>query len=141
MNYAKNVPRDQGGGALLDYPSPFVAGARSVLTNANVSSMLNLNPNTTQIEIGSFGSTGCVIRWVPNSEWSGAGVAPYGSVVSSGVGANYDHFIPSSNWRQFVVPKDTAGLPTGQAGSVNGLYQRIAIINAGAASSVLVTEY
>ncbi len=141
MNYTKLVPRDQGGGALLDYPSPVVAAARSVLTNANVSSMLNLHPDATQIEVGSFGSSGCVIRWVPKSEWSGTGVAPYGSVVASGVGANYDHFIPSSNYRNFVIPKDTAGLPTGQAGSVNGLYQRIAIINAGISSSVLVTQY
>jgi hypothetical protein len=141
-NYVKLVPRDLGGGVLHNYPSPIKALTASVLTNALTSSVLNLNPNTTQIEIGSYGGSGCVIRWVSVAET--ASVAPYGSVISSGLGANYDHYIPSSQWRQFVLPKDTQGIGptgTGQAGSVNGLYQRVAIKNAGDPSSVLLTQY
>lgn len=138
-NYVQIVPRDMGGAPLHDFPAPFPALAVSVMTNATPSSMLNIHPAATHIEIGSYGGSGCVIRWVPSSET--AAVAPAGSVVSSGAGANYDHYIPSSDWRQFAIPRDTMGSPTGQAGSVNGLYQRIAIINAGNPSSVLVNQY
>jgi hypothetical protein len=139
-NYAKIVPRDQGGEALHSYPSPYTANARYTVVNAVASSVITMDGDTTQIEVSAFGGQGCVIRWVPKTELPT--VAPYGSVVSSGVGANYDHYVPPAQMRQFVVPKETAGTYAGQIASVNGLYQRVAIINAGTtASSVLVSEF
>jgi hypothetical protein len=69
-------------------------------------------------------------------------VAPRASVVASGAGANYDHFIPTGTVRRFVVPRETAGLTAGNVGSINGLYNRVAYINAGpTAASVLYMEY
>ena len=83
---------------------------------------------------------GIVIRWVPTTET--AAVAPRGSVIASGLGANFDHLVPVNTVRRFAVPRETAGAREGAAGSVNGLYQRVARINAGRiASSVLLTEF
>jgi hypothetical protein len=139
-NYAKIVPRDQGGEALHSYPSPYLSNTRYTTTNAVASSVITFDQDTTQIEVGAFGGQGCVIRWIPLTET--ASQTPYGSVISSGVGANYDHYVPPSQWRQFVVPKETGGQPAGGIASVNGLYQRVAIVNAGAtASSVLLSEF
>jgi hypothetical protein len=140
MNYAKNLPRDTGGEPMQNFPAPYKANTTYQVENGAVSSVISLNPNTTTIEVAAFGGQGAVIRWVPLTET--AAVAPRASVVASGVGANFDHYIAPSTFRRFVVPKETGGAPTGQAGSVNGLYQRVARINAGAtASSVLLTEY
>ena len=144
MNYAKMLPRDTGDAPMQEFPAAFPAQTRYNVANTVTSSVISLNPNTTTIEVGSFGGQGVVIRWVPVTET--ASVAPYGSVVSSGLGANFDHYIPTGvgigEYRRFAVPKETAGSPTGQVGSVNGLYQRIAVINAGlTASSVLLSEF
>lgn len=140
MNYAKNIPRDRGGAAMPDWPSPVPANEEYNSANGVASSVISLHPSTSQIEVGSFGGQGAVIRWVPITET--AGVSPFASVVSSGLGANFDHWVPPGTNRQFVVPKETAGSPNGQVGSVNGLYQRIAVINAGiTASSILLAEY
>ena len=140
MNYAKIVPRDQGGEALHSYPSPYTSNARYTITNAVTSSVISFDQDTTQIEVGVFGGQGCVIRWISATET--AGQTPFASVISSGVGANYDHYVPNSQWRQFVVPRETGGQSAGGIASINGLYQRVAIINAGAtASSVLLSEF
>ena len=124
------------------YPAPYVGTARANRDNAVASSVISLNPNTTALEVGTFGGQGVVIRWVPTTET--AAVSPFASVISSGLGANFDHFVPPSTYRRFVIPKETGGNsqnPNSQAGSVHGLYQRVAIINAGAtASSVLTAE-
>ena len=119
MNYAKSVPRDTGGEVLHNYPSPVKANARYTTLNGVASSVITMDGNTTQIEVGAFGGQGCTIRWVPLTET--AAVSPYGSIVSSGASANFDHYVPPSQVRQFVVPKETRGQPTGQIGSVNGL--------------------
>lgn len=141
-NYAKNMPHEQGGAPMTGYPSPVESLAVYHNENAVASSALSLHPNTTQIEVGAVGGQGVVIRWVSATET--AAVAPRASVVASGLGANFDHFIPAGTYRQFVVPRDAnigSGM-NGQAGSVNGLIQRVARINAGpAASSMLLTEY
>lgn len=141
VNYAKNLPRDIGGAPMQEYPAPATAVASWQKENAVVSSVININPNTTTIEVGAFGGQGAVIRWVPLTE--NASVAGYkASIVASGLGANFDHFIPASNVRKFVVPRETQGAMTGQTGSVHGLYQRLAWINAGAtASSVIASEF
>ena len=140
-NYAKNLPRDTGGSPMQEYPAPFVSTSRIMTENAVASSVISLHPDTTALEIGAFGGQGAVFRWVPNTE--NASIAGFkASVVASGAGANYDHYVPPSTVRRFVVPKESAGQPVGQAGSVNGLYNRVALINAGStAASVLVAEF
>jgi hypothetical protein len=122
------------------YPAPFLSQEQYNSANAVNSSVISLTPNTSTIEVGTVGGQGAVIRWIPLTET--AGVSPYASVISSGLGSNFDHFIPAGTLRRFVLPKETGGAPTGQVGSVNGLYQRIAIMNAGiTASSVLLSEF
>ena len=141
-NYAKNVPRDVGGEVLHGYPSPIPALATYAKTNGVNSSVISLNQNTAQVEVSAYGGQGCVIRWVPLTE-TAAG-APFASVISSGVSANFDHYVPPSQVRQFVVPKETQGTYSGAVGvgSMNGLYGRLAVVNAGTtAASILVCEY
>ena len=122
------------------YPPPVKSNNRFNTDNVVASSVIHLHPNTSSLEVSSFGGQGIVIRWIPRSE--DATVSPFRSVISSGAGANFDHHIPSGEVRQFVVPKETQGTGFGQKGSVNGLYQRIAWINAGiTASSILAVEY
>lgn len=140
MNYAKQLAIDKGGTPLQEYPAPFKAVA-SVFFRDNLpsSSVVTLDQNASTIEVGTSGGQGVVIRWVPLTET--ASVAPFGSVISSGATANFDHFVPPATYRRFVLPKETGGAPTGAVGSINGLYQRIAISNAGGPSSVLLTQY
>lgn len=139
-NYAKPLPRDNGGAAMQEYPAP-VKSIPSVIykDNAPLSSVAILDQNTSTIEVGAFGGQGAVIRWIAIGETPGNF---YTSVISSGLSANFDHYIPPSTQRRFVVPRETGGAPTGAMGSINGLYQRIAVSNAGAtASSILLIQY
>lgn len=139
-NYASQLPQDEQGISMQELPTPFPAVARVTTENAVSSSVISLNPNTTSIEIGVIGGTGAVIRWVPLTET--AAVAPFASAISSGLGANFDHLIPAGTYRRFVIPRETQGAVAGQAGSIHGLYQRVARINATTvASSVLVSEF
>ena len=142
-NYAQPVPIDKNNVPLQEFPAPVIALARVNTDNAVASSAISLTPNTTVLEVGAFGGQGAVIRWVPTTENASIAGAK-GSVVSSGTGANFDHYIPPSAYRRFVVPKETQGIGTGtlQIGSTFGLYQRVARINAGiVASSVLIAEF
>lgn len=140
-NYVSKLPRDVTGVELQDYPPAVRSQEQYTSENAVASSVISLQPMTSSMEIGAFGGQGIVIRWVPLTET--AAVAPRASVIASGLGANYDHWIPSGTFRKFAVPKETAGqMAGGQIGSVNGLFQRVAVINAGTtASSVLAIEY
>ena len=140
-NYAKGLAVGVNGEEFQNCPPPYPAIARYQVENAVTSSVISLHPNTTALEVGAFGGQGLVIRWVPLTET--AAVAPRASVVASGLGANFDHFVPTGTFRRFVVPKETQGqVAGGQVGSVNGLYQRLAWINAGAtASSILASEF
>lgn len=140
-NYVNKLPRDLTGVEMQKYPPAVRSQEQYTSENAVASSVVSLQPNTGHMEIGAFGGQGIVIRWVPLTET--ASVAPRASVVASGLGANYDHWIAPGTVRQFAVPKETMGQMTpGQVGSVNGLFQRIAWINAGAtASSVIAVEY
>jgi hypothetical protein len=65
MNYAKSVPRDTGGEVLHSYPSPIVSNARYTKTNAVASSVITMDGNTSQIEVGAFGGQGCTIDGFP----------------------------------------------------------------------------
>ncbi len=138
--YTKALPRDEGLAVMQEYPAP-VKAVTSVYFRDNlpVSSAITLDPNTSALEVSTSGGQGVVIRWVPVGETNA--VAPYGSVISSGLGANFDHCIPPNSYRRFVVPRETAGQPIGAMGSVNGLYQRVAVSNAGTVSSVIVIQY
>ncbi len=141
-NYAKATPRDAGGEEMQLFPAPVLSQEQYNTENAVASSVISLQPMTSQIEVGAIGGQGIVIRWVPIGETAAAAGAK-ASVISSGLGANFDHFIPAGTYRQFVVPKETGGqtYPM-QIGSVNGLYQRVARINAGpTASSMLLSEF
>ncbi len=139
-NYAESLPRDQGGNPMQEYPAP-VKSVPSVYYRDNLppSSIITLDQAASTIEVGSFGGQGTVIRWIPIGETPGNF---YTSVISSGLGANFDHWVPPSTYRRFVIPKETGGAPAGGVGSINGLYQRIAVSNAGVtASSVLLIQY
>lgn len=139
-NYAKQVPRDIGGTPMDGFPPNFLSTSRSNSANVVSSSVISLQPNTSLIEVGAFGGQGITIRWIPLTET--ASVSPFASVIASGLGANFDHYIPAGTLRRFVLPKETGGAVAGQIGSVNGLYQRVAIVNAGiTASSVLLSEF
>lgn len=139
-NYAKGLATDNKGAPMQEYPAPYTSQTRYSTTNGVASSVVSLNPNTTQLEVGSFGGQGVVIRWVPLTET--AAVSPFASVIASGLGVNFDHYVPAGTVRRFVIPKETQGVPTGQVGSINGLYQRVAMINAGiTAASILASEF
>lgn len=142
-NYAKPLPVDKNDTKMQEFPAPFPAIGVYNTDNALASSVISLTPNTTTLEVAAVGGQGVVIRWVPLTETAAAAGAK-ASVVSSGLGANFDHFIPANGYRRFVVPKETQGFGTGtlQIGSTFGLYQRVARINAGTtASSVLLSEF
>lgn len=141
-NYANPTPRDKGGSEMQEWPAPIRASVVSVSDNAVASSVISLQPNTTQIEVSAVGG-GAVIRWVPLTE-TAAAAGPKASVVASGLGANFDHHIPAGQLRQFVVPRETQGIGTGtlQVGSTYGLYQRVATINASSApASVIIVQF
>jgi hypothetical protein len=140
-NYVNQIPHDKSGEGLQEFPPAVKAQITYQRENAVVSSAISLHPMTSHVEFGAFGGQGIVIRWVPTTET--AAVAPRASVVASGLGSNFDHWIPSGTYRKFAVPRESMGqMAGGQIGSVNGLYQRVAVINAGAtASSVLAVEY
>lgn len=140
-NYAKSLARDVNGNEIQGHPAPYVSLASYERDNSIVSSIISLTPNSTIVEIGAYGGTGLAIRWVPLTET--ASVAPRGSVIASGLTANFDHTIPSGTIRRFIIPKETQGqLAGGQIGSVNGLYQRLAFINASSSgSSILASEF
>lgn len=140
-NYASALPRDNGSSPMQEYPAP-VKAVTSVFyrDNLSVSSTITLDPNTDTLEVGTSGGQGAVLRWIPIGETPGGF---YTSVVASGLGANFDHYLPPSTFRRFVVPKETGGSGIGGAiGSINGLYQRVAVSGAGAGtSSVMVIQY
>jgi hypothetical protein len=142
-NYSPKLPQDRAGAPMQEYPAPLKAKAQYVAAPV-ASSVVSLTDNTTAVEIGAIGGGGILMRWVPVTE-TAAG-APFGSVIASGAGANYDHFIPANQYRRFVVPIDPLDTPAPQSVvGLNvqlGLYSRIAWINATAtSSSVFGTEY
>lgn len=141
-NYVRNLPRDKGGETLQEFPAPTIAVQQTVTDNTAVSSVINIHPNTSSLEVSALGGQGVVIRWIKTTET--AATAPFASVVASGLGANFDHHIPAGQLRRFAVPQETQGQGLGnlQIGSTFGLYQRVARISAGTApSSVLVVEH
>lgn len=137
MNYAKKIPRDkEGGNGMQLFPAPFKAQARYFDDNTAASSVITLTDNTTQIEVGSTGAGGTLLRWVPVTET--AGVSPFGSVLTT----NFDHYIPANAVRSFVVPQEVPGTSSIVGANIqNGLYRRVAAIAAGPISSVIISEF
>ena len=137
-NYGVGKSTDNERMPVVQAPSPVLSLSRYNSENGAVSSVVTLHPNTTSLEIGATAGQGVVIKWIPLTDTTQA------SVVSSGLGANFDHWIPAGTYRQFVVPKETQGAPLtagAQYGSVFGLYKRVAWISKGGPSSVVATEY
>lgn len=138
MNYAKSIPRDTGGAPMQEYPAPFRTVTSVFYREAlGVSSVITLDQSASAIEVAA-GGVPVVIRWIPMTDTA---AAFYSSVISSGLGANFDHYVPTNSYRRFVIPKETGGAPTGATGSVNGLFQRIAVAASGPTGSVLLTQY
>ena len=67
-NWAKPIPIDRNNVPLQEFPAPYISSVRVNTDNAVVSSAINLDSNTTVIEVGAFGGQGAVIRWVPTTE-------------------------------------------------------------------------
>lgn len=143
-NYAKPLPVSTQDHVLQEFPAPVKAVTSVVVKDdTSVSSAMSLHPMTTNLEVSALQGAGIAIRWVPTTET--ASVAPRASVISSGLGANFDHLIHAGETRRFAVPKETQGRNTVpmQIGSMFGLYQRMAMVcvNAASASSVIVVQY
>ena len=141
QNYAKPLPVDARNNVMDEYPAPYKAVA-TVSTVPVASSCISLTDRTTVVEIAAVGGAGSFIRWVPRTET--AAVSPAASVIASGLGvANFDHFIPAGTVRRFVVPIEIVPATSIMgANGANGLYNRLAWINAsGVSSSVLSTEF
>lgn len=134
MNYVKSIPKDIGGNALTESPAPVKAQAQYYRDNGVASSVITLTDNTTQIEVGTSGGGGALLRWVPITETA---AAPAGSVITT----NFDHFIAPNEVRTFAVPRETNTISSIVGANIqNGLYRRVAIKNV-VIGSVLTTEY
>lgn len=144
VNYTPKLPQDAAGQTMQEYPAALAAKARYVAVPV-ASSVISLTDNTTALEVGAVGGGGIMIRWVTVTETPANGTAA--SVIASGLGANYDHFIPPNTYRRFVVPIDPNDTPAPLSSMVGvnvkqGLYSRVAWINAvPQSSSVFGTEY
>jgi len=133
-NYAPILPRDKGGEPLQGFPSPKLALARYGDENASTSSVITLTEDTTLIELAAV-TTPAVMRWVAASDTQA-------SIISDVTTGNYDHVIPISTVRSFVVPiESNVGVNSVMgANRANGLYQRVAFKSIGV-GSVLLTEF
>jgi len=133
QNYAPKLPRERTGEALQEYPPAKIALASYGRENASVSSVISLNANTAALEVAAVGGA-AVLKWITT-----ANTNP--SVISAAGTANFDHVIPTGQYRKFVVPVESIGVSSiSGIGVQNGLYQRVAVMSVGV-SSVLTTEY
>ena len=137
-NYAKQLPVDKNGGLMTEFSAPFQALARYTTENGTASSVITVSADTTTLEVAAVGGASA-IRWVTTADTEAS------IITIAGATANYDHIIPASTVRRFVIPKETAGTNTG-AGSIvginptNGLFRRVALKSMGVAS-VLISEF
>lgn len=114
-------------------PLPIPAIQRYVREAANVSSVITLSDNTTNLEIFASGSP-AFVRWIGTADTQA-------SVIAGAAGPNYDNVVPSGQVRKFVVPKESIGTNSVVGANIAyGLYRRVAFITSGA-GSVLATEY
>lgn len=132
--YAAQLPFDQSGTPLQNFPPPLLPVEENSSHNTAVSSVITLTDSTTVVEIAA-GNGDVAMRWVAASDTQA-------SVVVLGVNANFDHIIPTTNVRRFVVPIEKIGVSSVVGANVqNGLYKRIAWMSASANASVYGTEF
>ena len=135
-NYAPQLGLDKNTHPIQNAPPPASVLAIRTRENASASSVISVTHDTTMIEIAAVGGP-AGMRWVRTGDTTG-------SVVTAASGANYSHVVSTGTVRQFVIPIEATGSGGASVQGVNraeGLYQRVATISAGAASSVLLTEY
>jgi len=135
-NYAPTTPVGKQGEIKVGYPPAKLALASTNKENASASSVLVFTHNTTEIEVTAVGGP-AAIKWATSTANNGT------SVVAAASGANFDHIVPASATRRFVVPIQSSANYASIQG-VNrqeGLYQGVAYISAAGASSILTTEY
>lgn len=130
-NYTAPLAIDKDGSPMQEAPAPKLAVQRIMSENATASSVITMSQDTTKIEIVTVG-TAALLKWIATTDTQA-------SVVGiAGATANYDHAIPPSAKRVFVVPIETGGpyAPSSQVGAnvLNGLYKRYAIKTVGIAS-------
>ena len=136
VNYAPQLGRDKNTHPIQNAPPPTSILASYNRENASASSVISVSHNTTMLEIAAVGGP-AGMRWVRTGDTTA-------SIVTATSGANFAHIISSATIRQFVIPIEATGSGGASVQGVNraeGLYQRVAIISAGAISSVLLTEY
>lgn len=123
---------------------PAVAAITTTIRDVTptTSSIRTLTQNTTAIEIAATGGP-VYMKWLLQSvvDSSVAGT----SILATGAGANFDHVIPGSTYRRFVVPIAT-NVPQGYGSFVganveNGLYPNVAIVGGTGASVIAITQY
>ncbi len=108
------------------------------LEQGTISSVLNLTPDTTLIEISAVGGA-AAMRWVSVADGNGTAT----SVITAIGTINIDHTIPTGTVRQFAVPIETTyQAPSSMVGAniLNGLYRKVAV-RAITAGSVILTQY
>lgn len=135
-SYAPTTPVGKQNDIKVGYPPAQIGLAATNKENASTSSVLQFTHNTTEIEVTAVGGP-AAMKWATSIANNGT------SVIAAAGTANFDHIIPASTTRRFVVPIQSAANYASIMG-VNrqeGLYQGVAFISAGAASSVLTIEY
>lgn len=145
VNYSRGVPMGnnnvpfQGNGT-----PPAVAAINTTIrdTTPTTSSIRTLTQDTTAIEVAATGGP-VYIKWLSRAvtDSSVAGT----SILATGAGANFDHVIPASTYRRFVVPISTNN-PQGYSSQVganveNGLYPNVAFVGGTGASVIAITQY
>ena len=134
LNYAKGIPVDNHNNPMQSIPAPVTALFSTAMTTAT-SSVMSFGNNSTDIEVAAPNAA-VAIKWITTGNTNA-------SVITAVGPAHFDHVVPAASFRRFVIPRETQGA-TGVvgAGSLNGLYQRLAVIPmTSAIASILVTEY
>lgn len=122
---------------------PAIKAIRTLMSeNATASSIFGLSDNTTAIEITTQ-TTPAVIRWFSNNDYQTS--VGNRSVIAVAGTANFDHIIPATTTRRFIVPIEIQKNVPANASFMgarveHGLYTYIAWKTQGAAS-VFLTEY
>lgn len=145
-NYAKGKPLGNNQVPFYDSPPAVPAIARAVKdASTTVSSILVLTDDTTAIEVVSGGGI-TYIKWLAQTTVDSSVAAT--SITATGATPNYDHAIPASTVRRFIVPISLS--TNAQAGATttsmvganveNRLFKNVAYI--GTATSVIgITQY
>lgn len=143
QNYARGIPmgNNQMPASYIAPPAVAAIGTTVRDVNPTVSSILVFSQNTTAIEVAAVGGP-VYIKWLSQAvvDSSVAGT----SILGTGSGSNFDHVIPSSTYRRFVIPISVNN-PQGYSSQVganreNGLYPNMAYVGA-LASIIAVTQY